>query len=138
MISTIAGPCPYDGAKVRLGYLVEVYGERARLFGDGHVWMCSNYPKCDAYVGCHRGTTIPLGRIANRELRRAKMAAHAAFDPIWRDYSRRNRVPKRRARLNAYLWLAEELRMPAEKCHIGEFDVAECLKVVEICGAVKK
>lgn len=44
----------------------------------GPVWACL---PCAAWVGCHKGTTQPLGRLANAELRKAKMAAHAAFDP---------------------------------------------------------
>ena len=39
---------------------------------------------CQAWVGCHPNTAVPLGRLANAELRSAKMAAHAAFDPLWR------------------------------------------------------
>jgi hypothetical protein len=34
-------------------------------------------------VGCHKGTTKPLGRLADAELREWKKRAHAAFDPVW-------------------------------------------------------
>ncbi len=69
--------------------------------------------------------TQPLGRLANAELRRAKSAAHARFDPIWTEgYKKRRR---------AYAWLAHELGMDVNCCHIGEFDVEQCRRVVAIC-----
>ena len=80
---------------------------------------------CDAYVGCHPGTTNPLGRLANAELRAAKMAAHAAFDPLWKSGAKK--------RGSAYAWLADALRIDKKQCHIGMFDVADCRRVVEVC-----
>lgn len=80
---------------------------------------------CDAHVGCHPGGTQPLGRLANAQLRRAKMAAHAAFDPLWK-----NGAGKRSAR---YGWLANQLGIHKGDCHIGMFDEAMCARVVEVC-----
>lgn len=80
---------------------------------------------CKARVGCHPGTLTPLGRLANEELRKAKMAAHAAFDPIWKS--------KRMKRKQAYAWLADELGIANEDCHIGMFEIETCNRVVEIC-----
>lgn len=86
-------------------------------------WFCR---ECDAYVGCHPGTTMPLGRLANAELRRAKQQAHAAFDPIWKS--------KDKKRGEAYEWLAGELGISKDNCHIGMFDVETCKRVIEICA----
>ncbi len=83
---------------------------------------------CRAHVGCHPGTDQPLGRLANAELRKAKMAAHEAFDPIWRG------KPKG-ARGEAYGWLSRELGVDRSDCHIGMFDVAMCQRVVAVCSA---
>lgn len=82
---------------------------------------------CGAWVGCHPNTAVPLGRLANRELRAAKIEAHAAFDPIWRGGAM--------LRNNAYHWLAQQLRLKPHECHIGMFDVAMCRRVVEVCRA---
>lgn len=84
---------------------------------------------CGAYVGRHAGSGIALGRLANSELRAAKMRAHAAFDPLWKvgDYQTRN---------DAYAWLAREMRIPKEKCHIGMFDLEQCAQVESICNTV--
>lgn len=88
-------------------------------------WYCS---PCGAWVGCHKGTISPLGRLADAELRQAKQAAHAVFDPLWQD----GRFNSRR---RAYQWLAGQLGIDVNDCHIGMFDVETCRRVVEICKA---
>ena len=115
--------CPYCGKPALLKNSRVIYKGRDY----GMVWICPDYPACDAYVGCHKDTNKPLGRLANAELRRAKNAAHAAFDPLWKS--------REMSRRGAYRWLAEQLRIDAQNCHIGMFDVAQCRRVVEICEA---
>ena len=61
----------------------------------GMIYLC---PRCGAYVGVHKGSDKPLGRLANSELRNWKKAAHAAFDPLWK-YG-----PYRGRRNEAYRW----------------------------------
>lgn len=90
----------------------------------GNIYLCRN---CMAYVGVHKGTDKPLGRLANAELRYWKKAAHAVFDPLWQ-YGR-----FRHQRNAAYAWLAEQMRLPREKTHIGMFDVDQCKQVIAIC-----
>lgn len=92
---------------------------------DKYFYLCS---PCDAYVGCHPGSTRPLGRLANAELRAAKVAAHAAFDPLWSG--------GQISRNAAYKWLAEQLGIERRYCHIGSFDVKQCERVVEICKTI--
>lgn len=91
-------------------------------------WRC--FP-CKARVGCHkRSDAKPLGRLANKSLRKAKSAAHSAFDPIWKSGD-----VKRRA---AYEWLASRLGIEASDCHIGFFDEDMCQKVIDICSDLNK
>lgn len=99
-------------------------------------WNCS---PCRAYVGCHKkgawvrdgkkkvmsDGTIPLGRLANADLRKAKSAAHLAFDPLWKNGER--------TRNQAYDWLAKKLGIQIKECHIGQFDLDTCNKVVGFC-----
>lgn len=113
--------CPYCNRPACLVDGVMVYPHRPDLH-EKKFYIC---PPCDAYVGCHRGTTRPLGRLANAELRLAKIAAHAAFDPLWR-----NRQMTRNA---AYSWLARQLGIRREDCHVGEFDIEQCRRVVAVC-----
>lgn len=86
------------------------------------IYLCRS---CGAYVGVQAGTTIPKGRLANAELRKWKIAAHNAFDPLWKSGQfRRN---------TAYKLLATRMGLPVEKTHIGMFDVEQCKQVVRIC-----
>lgn len=114
--------CPYCNAPAKLVSGKEIYPHRADLFKKSF-YQCE---PCDAYVGCHPGTIKPLGRLANAELRKAKSAAHAAFDPIWKN----SVMP----RSNAYQWLAHKLGIEKHKCHIGMFDVETCKKTIVICS----
>lgn len=59
------------------------------------------------------------------------MAAHEAFDPLWK-FSTFQRQKTKRS--EAYRWLATQLGIDFKNCHIGEFDAATCGKVVEVCG----
>lgn len=123
--------CPYcDRAAVLVTGNV-IYLRRPDLFPK-KFWNCE---PCGAYVGCHpkadahgRGGcgdgTVPLGRLANAALRRAKQQAHAAFDPIW--------MSGRLNRRAAYAWLASLMGISKRNCHIGMFDVDACRAVVAL------
>ena len=115
-------PCPYCGAEVVLKDSSVIYGTSY-----GNVWICSNWPKCDAYVGCQQNSTRPLGRLANPELRYWKKQAHAKFDQLWKHGDM--------SHTNAYDWLSRELGVPIKECHIGMFDVDQCKAV---CNAVQQ
>lgn len=127
---------PRDAA----GYLLCSYcARRAVLLLDsapvygidrGPLWRC---PSCPAWVGCHPRSDRPLGRLADLELRRAKQAAHRFFDPLWRHAVEVRGWSRKTARGSAYRWLANELGIPAEDCHIGWFDLGHCRRVVAVC-----
>lgn len=121
--------CDYCQRPVQLVSGEVVYPHRPDLY---HLrfWQCA---PCDVWVGCHRGTERPLGRLANAELRAAKIAAHVAFDELWK----RTTPAGSYSRTGAYRWLAEQLGIEVERCHIGMFDVEQCQRVVEICEARK-
>lgn len=76
---------------------------------------------CEAYVGCHPGTDMPLGRLANAELRAAKQEFHAIFDPHWK-----RAKYKSQGRTACYRRLADQMGIPMNTCHIGMFDVDQC------------
>lgn len=124
--------CPYCASPARLVDSAEIYGGRSY----GMAWWCK---PCDAYVGTHRNSKrhAPLGRLANAELRRLKMKAHAAFDPLWQGKMRRDGCSKAEARTAGYAWLADRLGIAHKDCHIGMFDEALCLRVIEICARTR-
>lgn len=100
--------------------------DSAPLYGGksyGMVWACL---PCQAWVGVHKGdpNSKPLGKLANKELRIAKMMAHAAFDPLWKS--------GRMTRTEAYQHLSSLLGVPKEEAHIGMFNVPQCMQVVKL------
>jgi hypothetical protein len=123
--------CDYCSQPAPLVTGKEVFPHRPDLW-EKKFYQCK---PCDAHVGCHPAAatkgggmgdgTVPLGRLANPELRRAKTAAHAAFDPIWRTGPLKRR--------EAYVWLSQQLRIPFKDCHIGMFDLDQCRAVVAAC-----
>ena len=112
--------CDYCGGFAYLTKGHAVYPLRIDL----HQKLYYHCKPCEAYVGVHKGTTKPLGRVANAHLRRLKMQAHGAFDPIWKKGFKK--------RQTAYSWLAKKLNIKTDDCHIGMFDIDTCRKVIEI------
>ncbi len=112
--------CPYCDEPSELVKGDVVYPHRKDLY-KLFFYMCE---PCEAYVGCHGKTFNPLGRLANAELRKAKSAAHRAFDPLWRD--------GHMSRSAAYKALARKLNLSKKECHIGMFDVPTCKQVEKL------
>lgn len=54
-----------------------------------------------------------------------RIKAHAMFDPLWKTGVM--------SRSEAYKWLAEEMNMTREQCHISLFNVRECKEVINLC-----
>lgn len=125
--------CPYCNDAAQLVSGNAIYPHRPDLY---HLrfWQCAS---CEAYVGCHRGTERPLGRLANAELRLAKQQAHAAFDPLWKFHTWGDGY-QTMTRNAAYGWLADQLGIARAGCHIGMFDVEQCQRVVEVCSEKEK
>lgn len=44
-------------------------------------WRCR---ECSLFVGCHNGTTNPLGSIPTPFLREARRDVHALIEPVWK------------------------------------------------------
>lgn len=119
--------CSYCNKQSKLVGGEHLYPHRPDLFSK-FFYACD---PCDAYVGCHpenkrRGEDgkRPLGRLANYELRRAKNLAHRAFDGLWQERGWN--------RSKAYRWLASELKISTDECHIGMMDVDSCERVVRV------
>lgn len=115
--------CPYCCFTAKLVSGDEIYPHRKDLY-EKKFWLCKT---CNAYVGTHSNSKdhAPLGNLANKELRQIRLKAHSLFDPIWKN--------KHESRKNAYTWLAREMRMDRNKCHIAMMSVDQCKKVIEIC-----
>ena len=99
----------------------------------GPVYLCDNGHEA-AWVGCHKGTANPKGRLADKALRMAKMEAHRVFDPMWKRKMQRDGIDQSTAKSAAYGWLGEQMGLSPDQCTIGMFDIAQCARVVAICA----
>lgn len=117
--------CRYCGSAVHFVNNAELYGKSYGSWPYGY--LCGF---CDAYVGCHPQTRIPLGVLATGALRQLRAKAHAAFDPLWKSH--------RMSRGAAYGLLAQQLGIQKESCHISWFDRDECEKTISIANELCK
>ncbi len=111
--------CPYCMNQTQYVDSSVVYGRSY-----GMIYLCK---PCDAYVGVHKGTNEALGRLADKDLRFWKKEAHKYFDALWR------RKKSKGARSRGYAWLAKQLKISPELCHIGMFDIKTCQEAVNLC-----
>ncbi len=119
--------CVECGHVGRLVAGVEVYGA-ASLYAKKMFYLC----ECGAYVGCHPKTALPLGRPAGLDTRKARGRAHDVFDILWRAKMETG-VAQYRARGDAYAWLARQLGIRGNVCHISMFDRETCDRAIAIC-----
>lgn len=113
--------CRYCNHKPELKTAMQVYG---RNIGDcNFYWVC---PLCGAMVGCKKGTTKPMGELANARTRKLRIEAHRAFDPIWKS--------NLMMRDQAYCWLAKHLGLTFNTCHFSLMSDNNLIKTVQICN----
>lgn len=112
--------CRYCGNDVVFTSNAEIYG---REYGNGRCYLCRT---CKAFVGVHTGTEIPLGTLANDELRKARKKAHNEFDKLWK------RPTRIMTRYMAYGWLADKMGLEQKYTHIALFEIEQCKKVVKL------
>ena len=77
---------------------------------------------CKSYLGCHPGTTDPLGTPAVARVRYLRIRCHRRFDRLWKEghYTRDK----------AYKWLAAWFNLTEDQAHIGMFDEEKCLRLL--------
>lgn len=117
--------CRYCGGAVRLVSASKVYGPAAaaRLGIERQsFYQCQN---CNARVGCHPGSTRPLGNLANEALRMKRMETHHVFDSFWKE--------RGMSRTQAYKRMAKKMRLSEELAHIGGFEIDRCQKLIKLC-----
>lgn len=90
---------------------------------------------CGAWTSCHPGTAIPAGRPGSGRTRYLRGKAHEALDVLWRGTRDRAAIAHGYARRRAYKWLAGQLGIRPEDCHIGRMTAEECERVIAVCNA---
>ena len=116
--------CPYCGAKATLRPSSAVYGDAAKT--DGYLYVCDRYPKCDSYVGAHKKTKLPMGTLANGDLRNKRIQAHKAFDWMWKSGLM--------TKWQAYKWMQGKLDLSDEQAHIAMFSEYMCDRLIAECN----
>jgi len=111
--------CPYCGSAVHLRSADGIYKENSRGV---MLYVCAKYPACNVYVRVHEGTTIPVGTLANGELRALRNEAHRQFNRLYTD----GHMTKQ----SAYDWLASVLSVPGSQAHIGYLGEYYCNLVI--------
>lgn len=115
--------CRHCGSEVRIVKNDVIYG---RCYGEWPwLYMCL---ACEARVGMHPFTNIPLGTLANAEEREARKAVKQVFNRVWMNHDVN--------RKDAYKMLAEKLGIDQSQCHVGWFDVAMCDKAIEASAKI--
>ena len=107
--------CNYCGSPVVIRAHQQVYG---RDYGDWPwLYVCVN-DQCNARVGMHPFTNIPLGTLADDETRQARKDCKASFN----DYL----AVTDKTRSEAYAALAAEMEIDERECHFGWFTTEQC------------
>ena len=112
--------CPYCGSHTIYRSADGIYRENSH---HEMLYVCKNYPACDSYVRVHPDTKIPVGTMANRELRALRNEAHRNFDQL----HKKGLMSKE----DAYHWLASILAAPLGQAHIGYLGEYYCKQVIE-------
>ncbi|OEE59661.1 zinc-finger-containing protein [Vibrio splendidus] len=103
--------CPYCQSFAYLKDSTPIYGESRGL-----KYICSNFASgCDAYVGIHKGDHIPLGRPADKKLRKKRRKCHQEFDFLMKQNPSLSKT-------EAYELVAQLMGIPVDDCHIALFD----------------
>lgn len=112
--------CPYCGSTVVYRSADGIYRDNSK---GAMLYVCTNYPECDAYVRVHAGTNIPVGSLANHELRTLRRTAHHYFDQLHQSGYM--------SKQDAYQWLADIISAPLSEAHIGHLGEYYCKRVIE-------
>jgi ssDNA-binding Zn-finger/Zn-ribbon topoisomerase 1 len=110
--------CPYCDGLTQLRDNIIIYKTKSY----GMAYVCENYPDCDAYVGCHPGSSKPLGTLADAELRRWRNKTHAELDPLWKG-------PLRKMSRNKAYELGAKL-LNVKEFHVGWCELEDCKTLV--------
>ncbi len=83
--------------------------------------MCYWCGDCDYYVGTHNGGRIPLGIMADKETRIARMEAHQKIDALWKSGEMK--------RKEVYKKLGDIF---GREIHIGSADIELCMEIMDL------
>ncbi|MGB3432418.1 zinc-finger-containing protein [Achromobacter sp.] len=114
--------CHCCNGPVKLTNNREIYNGHS--FGDWpYVYRCT---QCQAYVGLHPDTDLPLGLMAGRATVSARKEAKGVFQRLTRERFGNDRNA-------AYAWLAKTLGIAPSICHFGMFGQEQAERAGQVC-----
>lgn len=116
--------CPYCGAKATLRSANIVYGEHVK--NNRYLYVCDRYPKCDAYVSAHQRTKLPMGTLANGDLRNKRIETHRVFGKMWHSGLMK--------KWQAYKWMQGKFGLNENQAHIAKFSEYMCEQLIIACN----
>jgi ssDNA-binding Zn-finger/Zn-ribbon topoisomerase 1 len=96
----------------------------------GQFYGCSRWPDCACTHGAHPDGS-PKGIPGDKATREARIAAHEAFDRLWKPRGEPGKMP----RSEAYRILREMMDMTAGEAHIARFTKEQCKKLIDLLSA---
>ena len=111
-------------SNIRYTSNAEIY--HGKQYGNGYCYICDN---CKSSVGVHNTKSkMPLGRFANKEMKKLKMECHNKFDILWKE--------KGFKRKDCYGYLANKLGLHLRETHFGWFDIEYLNKALDIINNI--
>lgn len=106
--------CPYCGEAAQLVSRADVVEHP-----HGLAWECT---PCEAWIACFSNSPShkPMGRLAKDDLHHAKKVALRSFNKIRKAWGV--------ARVDAFLWLADNMQIPISQCDFDKFDLSQCVQ----------
>lgn len=117
--------CPYCRSQAYLRPASVLTNSGPVSEGDSY-YVCARYPFCDSYVKAHKFNKMPMGTLANRELRQKRRAAHIALQKLT-DCGLMTRK-------ETYRWLQTQMGITPEDAHIAKFSEQRCEQVIQLCN----
>jgi hypothetical protein len=121
--------CDYCGGKAQLSRV----GDDSYPYREDHgvLWICR---ACDAWIGTYARSrrNIPLGRLANAELRQAKAQLHAALEPLVTAKMRRDGCNAFEARAKGLRWIVAQMGLGEHHANIHALDANQCRQALDV------
>ncbi len=121
--------CPYCLQRAVLCPANFVHRDSPSAVGK-HLYVCSNWPRCDSYVSVRESDLSPMGTLANKKLRQRRIQAHKALE--------RYRKATGMSKQEVYLWLRAKMGLDSLDGHIAKFDEEQCQEVIQLCDNARR
>lgn len=129
-INNVSSPLPIPtecnlcGGVVVVKHYNEIYSKHIDAkYPWSYVCTC-----CDARVGIHKDTNIPLGYLADEPLRIRRIAVKTKFIALYKNRGNYFYGDKSAA----YRWLSQTMGLCNKNCHFGFFNTEQCNRAEEL------